>query len=102
MGEPERVEVLEADAEDMPVALLGDLFTADIIVYDQAGNVPYVDPINCCAHLYAAEVEANADNSEVLGEPGASHLVIEVYQDHWHVARVSGYVPDTGPYTRRY
>ena len=44
--EPEQVAALKTDAEDIPVASLGDLFTAVIIVRDEAGNVPYVDPIS--------------------------------------------------------
>lgn len=100
--EPEQVRALKAGAEDAPIAPLGDLFTAVIIVHDEAGNVPYVDPANCCAHLYAAEVEANADNPKVIRERGANHLVIAVYRDHWHVAQVGGYTPENGLYTKLY
>lgn len=100
--EPEQIEALKAGEDDAPPPSLGDIFTAVIIERDDGGNVPYVDPVSCCAYLYAADVEANADNPEVIRERGANHLVIEVYKDRWHVAQVGGYSPETGLYTKLY
>ena len=105
--EPEQVVELQTE-QGLDLMLGGDrpnkhdLFTASVIVHDEAGNVPYVDPTNCCTHLYAAEVEANADNPEVMQEPGVNHLVIAVYRDHWHIVQVGGYTPDRGMYTKLY
>lgn len=45
---------------------------------------------------------AYEDNPKVIRERGANHLVIAVYRDHWHVAQVGGYTPDTGLYTKLY
>lgn len=46
--------------------------------------------------------EDSVDNPKVIRERGANHLVIAVYRDHWHVAQVGGYTPDTGLYTKLY
>lgn len=100
--EPEQIESLKAGEDDDPIPALGDLYTAVILEREKGGNVPYVDPIDCCARLYAAEVEANADNAEVIRERGANHLVIEVYADHWHVTQVSGHTPAAGMFTKLY
>ena len=101
--EPEQIESLKtARDNDIPVFKMGDVFTAAIIVHDEAGNVPYVDPVNCCAYLYASEVAANADNPEVIQEPGVNHLTVAVYRDHWHVVTVGGYTPERGLYTKSF
>lgn len=102
--EPEQIVEMQrgGDVEKPVLALQGDIYTAVVLEREKGGNVPYVDPIDCCARLYAAEVEANADNAEVIRERGANHLVIEVYADHWHVAQVSGYTPKVGLFTKLY
>ena len=79
-----------------------DILTASIVVHGTGGNVPWIDPINCCAFLYPAEIDANADNPEVIRQDGVNHLVISVYPDHWHVSQVGGYTPDRGMYTETY
>lgn len=73
--------------EDRPIQELGDIFTAEIIECEPGGNVPHIDPEDCCAHLFALEIEANADNPEVLQGLGPDHLTIRVYRDHWHIER---------------
>lgn len=99
--EPEQIEALKPDRkEEAPPIMLGEVFTAELIVHDTDGNVPYIDPTNCCAYLYAGEIVANADNPEVIREPGVNHVTIAVFRDHWHVLSVSGYDPDRGLYTK--
>jgi hypothetical protein len=101
--EPEQIENLKtARDNDIPVFKLGDVFPVAIIVHDEAGNVPYVDPVNCCAYLYVSEIAANADNPEAMQEPGVNHLVIAIYRDHWHIAQVGGYTPERGMYTKSF
>ena len=97
--EPEQIEALKW-IEEKPVQFMGEIFTAELIVNDVDGNVPYIDPTNCCAYLYAGEIVANADNPEVIREPGANHVAIAIFRDHWHVVSVSGYAPDRGLYTK--
>lgn len=97
--EPEQIEALKW-IEEKPVQFMGEIFTAELIVHDMDGNVPYIDPTNCCAYLYAGEIVANADNPEVIREPGVNHVAIAVFRDHWHVVSVSGYAPDRGLYTK--
>lgn len=103
--EPEQVAELQTE-QGLDLMLGGDrpnkhdLFTASVIVHDEAGNVPYVDPTNCNAYLYFDEIEANTDNPEVMREPGVNHLVIAVYRDHWHIVQVGGYTPERGMYTK--
>ena len=108
--EPEQVEKLKSEktwreidaAADSSNRHRFDLLTASVIVHDPQGNVPYVDPTTCNAYLYAEEIEANADNPEVIREHGVNHLVIAVYRDHWHIAQVSGYPPDRGTFVKVY
>lgn len=101
--EPEKIETrLTGEDNDPPIPPLGDIFTAVIVLHGRGGNIPYIDPVNGCAFLHASDVMANADNAEVIQQKGANHLVIEIYPDHWHVAQVSGYTPDTGLYTKFY
>lgn len=106
--EPEQIVELQTE-QGLDLMLGGDrpnkhdLFTASIIVHDEQGNVPYVDHTNENAYLYFDEIEANADNAEVMAqEPGVNHLVIAVYRDHWHIVQVCGYTPDRGVYTKLY
>ena len=104
--EPEQITELQNEQSldllmDGDRARRYDLFTASVIVNDNQGNVPYVDPTNCNAYLYFDEIKANADNYEaVLNEPGANHLIITVYRDHWHIETVSGYTPERGIYSK--
>lgn len=101
--EPEEIAALQAaDSPDDALPAKGDIFTAVIIVREMGGYVPYIDPTTCCARVYAADVEEYADNPEVIRERGANHLVIQVYEDHWHVAQVGGYAPEAGLYTKLY
>lgn len=88
--------------DDEPAEPLGDILSAVIVVREKGGNVPYIDPVDCCARLYTSEIAENADNPEVIRERGANHLVIEVYADHWHVSQVGGYSPDGGLFTKLY
>lgn len=103
--EPEQVAELQTE-QALDMMLDGDrpdkhdLFTASVIVHDEAGNVPYVEKTNGNAYLYYDEIKANADNPEAVQEPGANHLVIAVYRDHWHIAQVGGYTPERGMYTK--
>ena len=99
--EPEQIEALKW-IEEKPVQFMGEVFTAELIVHDMDGNVPYIDPTNCCAYLYAGEIIANADNPDVIREPGVNHVAIAVFRDHWHVVSVSGYAPDRGLYTKSF
>ncbi len=89
------------DDDDEPVKPLGDVYVATVTVCESGGNEPHLDPENGCAYLYAADVEANADNPGVIYERGARQLVIEVYRDHWHVAQVRGYI-EAGLFERNY
>ena len=100
--EPWEIDALKAGDADRVEPAQNDLFPAVIIVHGEGGNVPYVDPVSCCAYVCAAEVDANADNSEVIRERGANHLVIAVFPDHWHVAQVGGYTPEGGLFTKLY
>ena len=99
--EPEQIEALKW-IEEKPVQFMGEVFTAELIVHEMDGNVPYIDPTNYCAYLYAGEIIANADNPDVIREPGVNHVAIAVFRDHWHVVSVSGYAPDRGLYTKSF
>ena len=100
--EPWEIDALKAGDADRVERAQGDIFPAVIIVHGEGGNVPHIDPVNCCAYVCAAEVDANADNAGVIRERGANHLVIAVYRDHWHIAQVGGYTPEGGLFTKLY
>lgn len=75
-----------------------DYIASTVLERERSKNTPYVNPVDCLALLTPEEIEANADNAEVIHRPGVNHLVIEVFADHWHVAQVGGYTPDGGMY----
>ena len=104
---PEQVADLQ-NAQSLDLLMDGDrpgkydLFTASVIVCDDAGNAPYVDPASGNAYLYRCDIEAHVDNPEAVQEPGANHLVVAVYRDHWHIVQVGGYTPERGMYAKLY
>ena len=101
--EPEEIAALQArSAAEQTAPAGGGIITAVFIRRNGGGYVPHIDPTTGTARLLISEVEELADNSEVLREIGANHLVIESNPDFWHVAQVSGYTPDTGLYTKLY
>lgn len=101
--EPEEIEALKARKRGKATpAQRDEVYTATIILHSDKGNVPWVDPTNDNAYLHVAELYTNADNPQVLKQRGINHLVISVYEDHWHITQVCGYTPEHGLYCKLY
>lgn len=101
--EPGEVEALRAASGSLTQPNDDGLhFSASYIVRGHDCTAPFTAPDTGSARISTAVLKRWVDNPEVLQEPGAIHLVIEVYRDHWHVIQVNGYTLERGCFSKIY